>query len=108
MCTKYGVYFDCYFIESKIFHTFTCVRNLHTHLISHWLVVTRAAGVNIAESGCPSCASDLKICTAEIQDLILGSLNRAIAGKLLGSVDVLRDSYTGEEILLFLLFPSFY
>ena len=71
------------------------------HLISHLLVVT-PAGVNIAESGCPSCASDLKICTAEIQDLILGSLNRAIAGKLLGSVDVLRDSYTGETMT-----PSF-
>ena len=76
------------------------MRNLHTHLISHLLVVT-PAGVDIAESGCPSCASDLKICTAEIQELILGSLNRAIAGKLLGSVDVLRDSYTGETMVLF-------
>ena len=104
MCTKYGVYFDCYFIESNTFHTFTSVRNLHAHLISHLLVVTRAAGVNIAESGCPSCASDLKICTAEIQDLILGSLNRAIAGKLLGSVDVLRDSYTGETMVLLFRF----
>ena len=38
---------------------------------------------------------DLKVCTGQIQELILGSLNTAIAGKLLGSVDILKDSYTG-------------
>ena len=38
---------------------------------------------------------DLKSCTAQIQDLVLSTLNAAVAGKLLGSVNVLKDSYTG-------------
>ena len=38
---------------------------------------------------------DLKTCTGQIQELILNALNSAIAKKLLGSVDILKDSYTG-------------
>ena len=38
---------------------------------------------------------DLKTCTGQIQELILNALNSAIAEKLLGSVDILKDSYTG-------------
>lgn len=37
----------------------------------------------------------LKICTYQIQELILGALNQSIAGKLVKSVNILRDSYTG-------------
>ncbi|KAK3104050.1 hypothetical protein FSP39_024020 [Pinctada imbricata] len=37
----------------------------------------------------------LKICTYQIQELVLGALNTAIAGKLVDSIDILRDSYTG-------------
>lgn len=54
-------------------------------------------GVEIPESGEITSSKDLKICSAEIQELVLGSLNQAIAGKLLGSVDILRDSYTGRS-----------
>ena len=53
-------------------------------------------GVDIPESGEIMSPRDLKICTGQIQELILGSLNSAIAGKLLGSVDILKDSYTGN------------
>ena len=52
--------------------------------------------MDIPESGEIMSPRDLKICTGQIQDLILSALNAAIAGKLLGSVDVLKDSYTGS------------
>ncbi|XP_064632295.1 dual serine/threonine and tyrosine protein kinase-like isoform X2 [Lineus longissimus] len=52
-------------------------------------------GVEIPEDCIVTSANDLKICTGQIKELILGRLNSAIAGKLTGSVDVLRDSYTG-------------
>ncbi len=54
------------------------------------------AGVNIPESGEIMSPRDLKTCTGQIQELILSALNSAIAGKLIGSVDILKDSYTGE------------
>ena len=38
---------------------------------------------------------DLKSCTEQIQELVLSTLNTAVASKLLGSVDILKDSYTG-------------
>ncbi|XP_022255085.1 dual serine/threonine and tyrosine protein kinase-like isoform X3 [Limulus polyphemus] len=38
---------------------------------------------------------NLQICTTEIQQLILDSLNRAIAEKLVGSLSCLQDSYIG-------------
>ncbi len=56
-----------------------------------------SAGVDIAGSGEITSQRDLKICTGQIQELVLGGLNAAIAGKLLGSVDILKDSYTGME-----------
>ncbi|XP_062594539.1 dual serine/threonine and tyrosine protein kinase-like isoform X3 [Saccostrea cucullata] len=37
----------------------------------------------------------LKICTYQIQELVLGALNQAVANKLMESIDILRDSYTG-------------
>ena len=49
----------------------------------------------IPDSGLITSAKDLKMCTVQIQDLVLAHLNTAIAHKLCGLVDVLRDSYTG-------------
>ncbi|RWS15880.1 Dual serine/threonine and tyrosine protein kinase-like protein [Dinothrombium tinctorium] len=45
---------------------------------------------------------DVQLATCEIQDYVLSRLNSAIAGKLIGSVDYLRDSYIGtlERCLL--------
>ncbi|RWS23820.1 dual serine/threonine and tyrosine protein kinase-like protein, partial [Leptotrombidium deliense] len=45
---------------------------------------------------------DVQLAMAEIQDHVLNTLNSAIAGKLIGSVDYLRDSYVGtlERCLL--------
>ena len=60
------------------------------------IMYTVLLGVEIPESGEITTSRELKICTGQIQELVLGSLNTAIAGKLLGSVDILRDSYTGE------------
>ncbi|XP_064606414.1 dual serine/threonine and tyrosine protein kinase-like [Liolophura sinensis] len=52
-------------------------------------------GVDVPENGAIQTARDLKICTGQIQELVLGSLNHAVANKLVNSVDILRDTYTG-------------
>ncbi|CAH1783636.1 unnamed protein product, partial [Owenia fusiformis] len=52
-------------------------------------------GVKMTESCEVKTSRDLKICTGQIQELILNSLNCAIAAKLVESIDILRDSYTG-------------
>ncbi|XP_074645323.1 dual serine/threonine and tyrosine protein kinase-like isoform X2 [Tubulanus polymorphus] len=52
-------------------------------------------GIDSTEDGQITSAKDIKTCTGQIKELILGKLNNAIAVKLVGSVDVLRDSYTG-------------
>ncbi|XP_013395186.1 dual serine/threonine and tyrosine protein kinase-like, partial [Lingula anatina] len=51
-------------------------------------------GVDISDSAEIRTARDLKICTGQVEELLLGALNNAIAGKLVESVDILRDSYT--------------
>ena len=53
-------------------------------------------GVQLPEEGEPPSARDLQICTSEIQALVLNSLNSAVAGKLIGSVDYLRESFVGK------------
>ncbi|CAN7982056.1 unnamed protein product, partial [Ixodes pacificus] len=65
-------------------------------------VLQRAAdhhfeGVSLeeGENGSPPTASTLQICTAQIQDLVLGMLNSAVAEKLVGSVNCLRESFVG-------------
>ncbi|KAL3852843.1 hypothetical protein ACJMK2_016456 [Sinanodonta woodiana] len=52
-------------------------------------------GVDFDEDGVILTHKGLKICTGQIQELVLGGLNQAIAGKLVSSVNILRDSYTG-------------
>ncbi|KAG8199777.1 hypothetical protein JTE90_000870 [Oedothorax gibbosus] len=52
-------------------------------------------GVQLSEDGEPPSARDLHICTSEIQALVLNSLNSEVAGKLIGSVDYLRESFVG-------------
>lgn len=53
-------------------------------------------GVDVPENGAIQTSRDLKICTGQIQELVLGSLNHAVANKLVNSVDILRDTYTGK------------
>ena len=38
---------------------------------------------------------ELQACSAQIREMVLSRLNHAVAGKLVSSVDILRDSYTG-------------
>ncbi|GIY36225.1 hypothetical protein CDAR_522061 [Caerostris darwini] len=52
-------------------------------------------GVELSDEGDPPTARELQICTTEIQALVLHSLNSAVAGKLIGSVDYLRESFVG-------------
>ncbi|XP_052234195.1 dual serine/threonine and tyrosine protein kinase-like isoform X1 [Dreissena polymorpha] len=52
-------------------------------------------GVDFNDKGEIITPKGLKICTGQIQELVLGGLNQAVAGKLVSSVNILRDSYTG-------------
>ncbi|XP_033745013.1 dual serine/threonine and tyrosine protein kinase-like [Pecten maximus] len=66
----------------------------------HQSLVDKAAdyeflGVEFDDQGMILTTKGLKICTYQIQELVLGALNQAIAGNLVRSVDVLRDTYTG-------------
>ena len=82
----------------------------------HQIIFKFYLGVDIAENGEITTARVLKICVGQIQNLVIQALNTAIASKLLGSLDILRDSYTGMYIrkmdplllLIFLItdFPS--
>ncbi|CAG2248392.1 DSTYK [Mytilus edulis] len=51
--------------------------------------------VEFNEDGAIMTHKGLKICTYQLQELVLGALNQSIAGKLVKSVNILRDSYTG-------------
>jgi receptor-interacting serine/threonine-protein kinase 5 len=39
---------------------------------------------------------EVKECAEKIQEMVLSKLNSHVAGKLVSSVNILRDSYTGE------------
>ena len=71
---------------------------LNPSSIDIWNWSVYCAGVEILPTGEVSSSSDLKKCTRQIQDLVLGDLNNAIGDKLLGSVDILKDSYTGRRL----------
>ena len=45
-------------------------------------------------------ASEIKQCAEEIQDFVFMTLNRAIAVKLIGSVDIMRESFIGMCLLI--------
>ncbi|XP_059150774.1 dual serine/threonine and tyrosine protein kinase-like [Physella acuta] len=52
-------------------------------------------GIDLDENRGVSTAKELQACTEQIREMVLSRLNHAIAGKLVSSVDILRDSYTG-------------
>ncbi|GFO28845.1 dual serine/threonine and tyrosine protein kinase-like, partial [Plakobranchus ocellatus] len=52
-------------------------------------------GVDVSETGQVSSTREVQACTDQIREMVLGRLNHAVAGKLVSSVDILRDSYTG-------------
>ncbi|GAB6033476.1 hypothetical protein CHUAL_013361 [Chamberlinius hualienensis] len=51
--------------------------------------------VKVPSDGRISSAKEFRMCTGEIKDLVLGALNDAVATKLIGSVDCLRESVVG-------------
>uniref|UniRef100_A0A131YVD8 Dual serine/threonine and tyrosine protein kinase n=1 Tax=Rhipicephalus appendiculatus TaxID=34631 RepID=A0A131YVD8_RHIAP len=51
--------------------------------------------VDEGEQAAPPTANVLQICTSQIQDLVLGMLNAAVAEKLVGSMNCLRESFVG-------------
>ena len=44
---------------------------------------------------------EVQNCTERIQEMVLFRLNSSVAGKLVSSVNILRDSYTGEGLDVF-------
>ena len=52
------------------------------------------ADVKLSENGSVQSVTDLRKCTELIRDRVLARLNTAIAGKLVESVNVLRETYT--------------
>ncbi|XP_022257624.1 dual serine/threonine and tyrosine protein kinase-like isoform X2 [Limulus polyphemus] len=55
-------------------------------------------GLNLPEKGELLSLQDLQICTIQIQNLVLSRLSNEIAGKLIGSVDCLRESFVGTLV----------
>ncbi|XP_043188309.1 dual serine/threonine and tyrosine protein kinase-like [Amphibalanus amphitrite] len=51
--------------------------------------------VEVSETGAIRSARQLQQCTAEIQNLLLAALNRAVAGQLVGSVDYMQERLVG-------------
>ncbi|KAJ3602448.1 hypothetical protein NHX12_030203 [Muraenolepis orangiensis] len=49
----------------------------------------------VTTSGEPVTSKEIKCCIQEIQELIVGRLNQAVANKLISSVDYLRESFVG-------------
>ena len=52
-------------------------------------------GVKLLEGDILVCPKELEYCTTVIQELVLGRINKSVAGKLISSVEYLRDSFVG-------------
>lgn len=63
------------------------------------------SGIELDRNGGVRSARDLQACTEQIREMVLSRLNHAVAGKLVSSVDILRDSYTGWLVLYFFCIP---
>ena len=55
------------------------------------------SGVEVPESLVLTSSYDLRICTHQIQSLVLGKLNHSIIKNILKSMDVFKDHYTGMK-----------
>lgn len=54
-----------------------------------------SADVIVTTNGDPVSSKEIKSCIHQIQDLIVVRLNKAVANKLISSVDYLRESFVG-------------
>ncbi|XP_014676601.1 PREDICTED: dual serine/threonine and tyrosine protein kinase-like [Priapulus caudatus] len=70
------------------------INNLQEPLLTEAVAHTFRSVV-VPESGEISSSRDVQACTHEIQHLVLSRLNREIAGQITGSVEYLRENYTG-------------
>jgi len=52
-------------------------------------------GIDLDANDTVMSTRELQACSAQIREMVLSRLNHAVAGKLVSSVDILRDSYTG-------------
>lgn len=77
--------------------TFTCSERTILMLSRCLRCALFYIGVDFNEEGEILTQKGLKICTYQIQELVLGALNQAVANKLLESIDILRESYTGTS-----------
>lgn len=58
-------------------------------------VLLRQIDVIVTTNGEPVTSKEIKSCINQIQELIVASLNQAVANKLISSVDYLRESFVG-------------
>lgn len=57
-------------------------------------------GVTLNEDLQVTSRRDLRICNGQIRELVIGRLNQEIAGKLVESINVLRESYIGNSSVM--------
>lgn len=58
-------------------------------------VLLRQIDIIVTTNGEPVTSKEIKSCINQIQELIVASLNQAVANKLISSVDYLRESFVG-------------
>lgn len=58
-------------------------------------VLLHQIDVIVTTNGEPVTSKEIKSCINQIQELIVASLNQAVANKLISSVDYLRESFVG-------------
>ncbi|XP_077983398.1 dual serine/threonine and tyrosine protein kinase-like [Glandiceps talaboti] len=78
-------------LKDLIIHTVTGMKEELLKEAADFIFV----GIELKENEGSPQSKDVKKCTMQIQDMVLGRLNNAVAGKLIGSVNCLRDSYVG-------------
>ena len=66
------------------------------------IVYVFVVGVDVPESLVLKSSYDLRVCTHQIQSLVLGKINHAIVESILKTMAVFKDHYTGTSALLVL------
>lgn len=57
--------------------------------------ILSATDLEVSQEGKIQSQKDIKRCTEQIQDLVLARLNACVVEKLIGSVELLRESFLG-------------
>lgn len=80
-------------ISYSIFICPYCLHVPHVNMTNG--VLLRQIDIIVTTNGEPVTSKEIKSCINQIQELIVASLNQAVANKLISSVDYLRESFVG-------------